>query len=165
MYRLLNLNFRRLVMHCTDNFHQFLTHFLHVAGKSRLPASEYKYKFDEKLSIDFQKLVITEFHFNSLLVNSPSTAHILPTVWVKISDTQSHIRKLTTQNVFKVANFPTSCTDIPGPTKYQNEEHCYRCEEMSHITQFCARISAAKKSKDMNSIHTAGKRVTLEQDF
>ncbi|OJD10369.1 hypothetical protein ACJ73_09822 [Blastomyces percursus] len=93
--------FRRLVMRRTDDFHQFLTRFLHLAGESELPVSEYKYELNEKLSFDLQKLVITEFHasssFDTFSKHCSQVAHTLK----KINDIQSRTRKPNTQDVTK----------------------------------------------------------------
>ncbi|OJD10397.1 hypothetical protein ACJ73_09811, partial [Blastomyces percursus] len=148
--------FRRLVMRRADDFHQFLTRFLHLAGESELPASEYKYEFNEKLSFDLQRLVITEFHskssFDEFSKHCSQVAHTLR----KINDTQYRTRKPATQDVSK--NTPSAPrTNAPGSLNFRKEGRCYKCSEIGHIARFCTKPPATKEPEQV------GKGVTLGQ--
>ncbi len=53
--------FRRLHQSTSDDFHDFLTRFLHLAGESRLGKEEYKYELNAKLTIKLQEMVYSQY--------------------------------------------------------------------------------------------------------
>ncbi|OJD11945.1 hypothetical protein ACJ73_09430 [Blastomyces percursus] len=137
--------FRRLVMRRTDDFHQFLTRFLHLASESELPVSEYKYELNEKLSFDLQKLVITEFHASSSFDTSSKHCSQVVHTLEKINDIHSRTRKPNTPDVTK--DMPSSAprTNAPGTMNFRKEGRCYKCSEVGHIARFCPKSLTPKE--------------------
>ncbi|OJD26293.1 hypothetical protein ACJ73_02333 [Blastomyces percursus] len=50
-------DYRRLVMRNGDEYHAFVTKFLHLAGEAQIPKDDYKGDFLHKLSFDLQRMV------------------------------------------------------------------------------------------------------------
>lgn len=144
--------FRRLRMHRTDDFHQFLTRFLHLAGESKLPETEYKYELNEKLLFDLQKLVIAEYNsqstFDAFSKHCSRAAHTLK----KINDAQARISRMhrtPTQEASKPAATRPSHTSMDRlPTTKRltdsktarclREGRCFKCDEVGHLARFCS---------------------------
>ncbi|ODH45676.1 hypothetical protein GX48_08247, partial [Paracoccidioides brasiliensis] len=47
----------KLIMHNENNYHEFVTKFLHLAGEIKIVKEDYKTDFNDKLFFDLQKTV------------------------------------------------------------------------------------------------------------
>ncbi|EEH39769.1 hypothetical protein PAAG_01958 [Paracoccidioides lutzii Pb01] len=51
------IDYRRLIMRNNDDYHEFVTKFLHLAGEAQIHKEDYKADFLHKLSFDLQRMV------------------------------------------------------------------------------------------------------------
>jgi hypothetical protein len=142
------IEFRKLVMRKNDDYHEFLTKFLHLATEAAIPESDYKFELNGKLAFNLQKLVITNFistsTFNEFSTHCAQAFHTLQ----NIASIESRIRKPPTgernANTPKPPLKPLSDLD---KSQLMQEGRCFNCKEVGHLSRNCPRKKPAANRK------------------
>ncbi len=146
-------DFRKLVMRKNDNFHEFLTKFLHLAGEANIPEDDYKYEMNTKLAFDLQKAVVTNFisssSFNEFSAHCSQVFHTLQ----NIASMESRLRR--PQNSGKGnttgGQQPISTTlKEADKARLLREGRCFTCMETGHLSRDCPRKKQTTDRKPAN---------------
>jgi hypothetical protein len=136
-------DFRKLVMRKADNFHEFLTKFLHQAGEAKISPDEYKYELNNKLAFDLQKAVVTNYisdsTFDQFSAHCSQVSHTLQA----IASAESRVRKSantekTGMNSKKESTGTGTATQKDADkAQLMKERKCFYCKEPGHVTRNC----------------------------
>ncbi|EEH44962.2 uncharacterized protein PADG_08611 [Paracoccidioides brasiliensis Pb18] len=134
-------DYHKLIMCNENNYHEFITKFLHLADEVKIVKEDYKTDFNDKLFFDLQRTVTvvnaiinTYAEFQKICAQ---TAHILQTINVtqkSKSFQTSHSTSATKSSIIKKAL--SAHSDI----------QCYYCKKKDHIVRNC---SVKQKSQQM----------------
>ncbi|KGM91419.1 uncharacterized protein PADG_12491 [Paracoccidioides brasiliensis Pb18] len=143
-------DYRKLIMRNGDNYHEFVTKFLHLAGEAKIARGDYKTDFNDKLSFDLQKMVAvanattdTYAEFQKICVQA---AHTLQTINAtqKSKSSRGNGPNTFKQNTLRTANSqtPPSISTTKSPTvkealSSRPDIQCYYCKEKGHIARNC----------------------------
>ncbi|KGY15797.1 hypothetical protein PABG_11032 [Paracoccidioides brasiliensis Pb03] len=146
-------------MHNENNYHEFITKFLHLAGEVKIVREDYKTDFNDKLFFDLQKMIavvnmITDTYaeFQKICVQ---TAYTLQTINVtqKSKSSQRNESNIFNQNTLWTVNSqtPLSISITKSSTEKKilsshSDIQCYYCKEKDHIVRNC---SAKQKSQQI----------------
>ncbi|EEH38675.2 hypothetical protein PAAG_08402 [Paracoccidioides lutzii Pb01] len=152
-------DYHKLIMHNGDNYHEFVTKFLHLAGEAKIARGDYKTDFNDKLFFDLQKMiavanVITDTYaeFQKICVQA---AHTLQTINAtqKSKNSQENESNIFKQNTLWIINSqtPSSISATKSSTVKEvlsshSDIQCYYCKKKGHIIRNC---SAKQKSQQM----------------
>ncbi|ODH17519.1 hypothetical protein ACO22_06266 [Paracoccidioides brasiliensis] len=140
----------KLIMCNEDNYHEFVTKFLHLAGEAKIAKEDYKTDFNDKLFFDLQRMVAvanatinTYAEFQKICAQAVHTLQTINatqkskslqrnesnifkqnTLWASDSQT-SHSTSATKSPIIKKAL--STCSDI----------QCYYCKKKGHIARNC----------------------------
>ncbi|KGY14980.1 hypothetical protein PABG_12092 [Paracoccidioides brasiliensis Pb03] len=106
-----------------DNYHEFVTKFLHLAGEAKIAKGDYKTDFNDKLSFDLQRMVA--------VANATTNTYA---EFQKICAQAVH----TLQTINATQN--TSATKSPTmkeAVSTRPDIQCYYCKEKDHIARNC----------------------------
>ncbi|ODH46262.1 hypothetical protein GX48_07651 [Paracoccidioides brasiliensis] len=146
-------------MHNEDNYHEFVTKFLHLADEVKIVKENYKTNFNDKLFFDLQRTVAvvnaiinTYAEFQKICVQ---TAHILQTINVtqKSKSLQENESNIFKQNTLQASDSQTShsisvtkSSIIKKVLSTCPDIQCYYCKKKDHIVRNCL---AKQKSQQM----------------
>ncbi|ODH13026.1 hypothetical protein ACO22_07675 [Paracoccidioides brasiliensis] len=142
-----------------DNYHEFVTKFLHLAGEAKIAKEDYKTDFNDKLFFDLQRMMAvanaiinTYAEFQKICAQ---TAHILQTINAtqKSKSLQENGSNIFKQNTLQASDSQTShsisVTKSPTIKKVLStcsDIQCYYCKKKGHIVRNCP---AKQKSQQM----------------
>ena len=142
-------SFQRLIMHQNDNFHEFLTNFLHLAGEAKISEDKYKYELNSKLSFDLQKLVITNFisssFFTEFLFHCFQAFHTLQ----NIASVEARIWKPQAADKTKAKSpvgLPVALKDA-DKAQLMKKGRCFICKKTGHWSFECPRRKSVAEKK------------------
>ncbi|ODH12780.1 hypothetical protein ACO22_07921 [Paracoccidioides brasiliensis] len=152
-------DYHKLIMCNGDNYHEFVTKFLHLAGEAKIAKEDYKTDFNDKLSFDLQRMVAvanaiinTYAEFQKICAQA---AHTLQTINAtqKSKSLQRNESNIFKQNTLRASDSQTShsisATKSPIIKKALDTHpdiQCYYCKEKGHIARNC---SVKQKSQQM----------------
>ncbi|KGY14482.1 hypothetical protein PABG_12657 [Paracoccidioides brasiliensis Pb03] len=152
-------DYHKLIMCNGDNYHEFVTKFLHLAGEAKIARGDYKTDFNDKLFFDLQKMVavanaITDTYAEFQKICAQA-AHTLQTINAtqKSKSSQGNGSNIFKQNTLWTVNSqtPPSISTTKSSTVKEAlssclDIQCYYCKEKDHIARNC---SAKQKSQQM----------------
>ncbi|ODH13146.1 hypothetical protein ACO22_07556 [Paracoccidioides brasiliensis] len=143
-------DYHKLIMRNGDNYHEFVTKFLHLAGEAKIVKEDYKTDFNDKLSFDLQRMMAvanatinTYAEFQKICAQ---TVHILQTINAtqkskSLWRNESNIFKQNTlQASDSQTSHSTSATKSPTIKKALSTHpdiQCYYCKKKGHIARNC----------------------------
>ncbi|EEH40084.2 hypothetical protein PAAG_08933, partial [Paracoccidioides lutzii Pb01] len=152
-------DYHKLIMHNEDNYHEFVTKFLHLAEEVKIARGDYKTDFNDKLFFDLQKMiavvnVITDTYaeFQKICVQA---AHTLQTINVtqKSKSSQRNEYNIFKQNILQIINSQisssisaTKSSTVKKALSSHSDIQCYYCKKKDHIARNC---STKQKSQQM----------------
>ncbi|KGY14479.1 hypothetical protein PABG_12662 [Paracoccidioides brasiliensis Pb03] len=152
-------DYHKLIMHNEDNYHEFVTKFLHLAGEAKIAREDYKTDFNDKLFFDLQKMVaivnaITDTYaeFQKICVQAAHTLQTINATQKSKSSwgNESNIFKQNTLQTINSQTSPSISTTKSSTVKKALSSHlniqCYYCKKKGHIARNC---SAKQKSQQM----------------
>ncbi|OJD25326.1 hypothetical protein ACJ73_03309 [Blastomyces percursus] len=136
-------DYRRLVMRNRDEYHSFVTKFLHLAGEAQIPKDDYKGDFVHKLSYDLQRMVaaacINCNTFQEVQEICARTAHYLKGMSNQRSRTTGSGNR---GNHGRPVEIKTDREQTPAPMMEKKNQtwvkniQCYSCKAMGHLAPF-----------------------------
>ncbi|EEH45035.2 uncharacterized protein PADG_08677 [Paracoccidioides brasiliensis Pb18] len=142
-------DYHKLIMCNEDNYHEFVTKFLHLADEAKIVKENYKTDFNDKLFFDLQRMMTvvnaiinTYAEFQKIYAQA---AHILQTINVtqKSKSLQENESNIFKQNTLISV---TKSSIIKKALGAHSDIQCYYCKKKDHIARNC---SAKKKSQQM----------------
>ncbi|KGM91421.1 uncharacterized protein PADG_12489 [Paracoccidioides brasiliensis Pb18] len=143
-------DYHKLIMCNEDNYHEFVTKFLHLAGEVKIARGDYKTDFNDKLSFDLQKMVavanvITDTYaeFQKICVQ---TAHTLQTInatqkskssWGNGSNIFKQNTLWTVNSQTPLSISTTKSSTVKEALSSHSDIQCYYCKEKGHIARNC----------------------------
>ncbi|ODH12532.1 hypothetical protein ACO22_06601, partial [Paracoccidioides brasiliensis] len=143
-------DYHKLIMRNGDNYHEFVTKFLHLAGEAKIAKEDYKTDFNDKLFFDLQRMVAvanattnTYAEFQKICAQA---AHTLQTINAtqKSKSLWGNGSNIFKQNTLWASDsqtsHSTSATKSPTIKKALGTHpdiQCYYCKEKGHIARNC----------------------------
>ncbi|EEH17366.1 hypothetical protein PABG_07362 [Paracoccidioides brasiliensis Pb03] len=143
-------DYRKLIMRNGDNYHEFVTKFLHLAGEAKIAKEDYKTDFNDKLSFDLQRTVAvanattnTYAEFQKICAQA---AHTLQTINAtqKSKSLRGNGSNVFKQNTPRASDSQTShstsatkSSTIKEALGARPDIQCYYCKEKGHIARNC----------------------------
>ncbi|EEH33634.2 hypothetical protein PAAG_04684 [Paracoccidioides lutzii Pb01] len=131
-----------------DNYHKFVTKFLHLAGEANIVKGDYKTDFNNKLSFDLQRMVAvvnaitnTYAEFQKICAQA---VHILQTINItqKLKSLQRNESNTFKQNILQAFNSQTSSDTFAIKSSIMKkimsicpDIQCYYCKKKGHIAR------------------------------
>ncbi|KGQ01537.1 hypothetical protein PAAG_11774 [Paracoccidioides lutzii Pb01] len=116
-------NYHKLIICNENNYHEFVTKFLHLTEKVKIVREDYKTDFNDKLFFDLQKMIAVVNKSKSSQENE-SNIFKQNTLWTVNSQTFFSISTTKSSTVKKALS---SCLNI----------QCYYCKKKDHIVRNC----------------------------
>jgi Zinc knuckle len=143
-------DFHRLVMKKTDDYHAFLTKFLHLAGEAKIPSSERKYELRRKLPYDLQMAVARDYGDSTYDFKAFSNAvSIVARSWKGINElrernrpSRTNLNNSTTSRIpakpnSSRAQIPVPRTNNDDRERLMREGRCFTCKAAGHLAKDC----------------------------
>ncbi|KGQ01970.1 hypothetical protein PAAG_11366 [Paracoccidioides lutzii Pb01] len=134
-------DYHKLIMCNENNYHEFVTKFLHLTGEVKIVRGDYKTDFNDKLSFDLQKMIVvvnvitdTYAEFQKICVQA---AHILQTI-------NNTLQTVNSQTSFSIST--TKSSTVKEALSSHLDIQCYYCKKKDHIVRNC---SAKQKSQQV----------------
>ncbi|OJD10454.1 hypothetical protein ACJ73_09786 [Blastomyces percursus] len=131
-----NNDYRRLVMRNGDEYHVFVTKFLHLEGEAQIPKDDYEGDFLHKLSFDLQRMV--------------AAACINCTMFQEVQEICAR-----TAHYLKGMSNQRSRPANRGNRKYKKDQswleniQCYNCKATGHLARDCTRKKAEVQTTEL----------------
>lgn len=138
--------YRRLVMRNGDEYHAFVTKFLHLAGEAQVPKEDYKGDFLHKLSFDLQRMVaaacINCTTFQEVQEICARTAHYLKGMSNpkprRINSGNQGNREGSVETKTNREQTPVLAVENKDQAWLKNIQ-CYSCKATGHLARDCNR--------------------------
>jgi len=157
--------FKKLYMTKTQPFHAFYVAFLQQASEAKLPASEYKYELNTRLSFDLQRAVLIHFNDNEISATQFASYctkydHSLRGIAERENRVFSRQKK---DPVAKPTTSTAAARSSPrgtfgkemDRTQLRKEGRCYNCGEVGHMALSCTKKNPeGKKAAEVQELET-----------
>jgi hypothetical protein len=152
-------DFRKLFMKNNDDYHQFHTKFMHLAGEAEIPKNDYKEEFLHKLSFELQRTVATVFMlsntFDEFQKHCSSAAHTLKMINAKSKTSTNKPPVLASKKEPKAIQTTQTTSSrenqTPDREKMMREGICFYCKEPGHIALICPKRKKATEMKEIEN--------------
>ncbi|KGQ00658.1 hypothetical protein PAAG_12681 [Paracoccidioides lutzii Pb01] len=120
-------DYHKLIMHNENNYHEFVTKFLHLTEEVKIVRRDYKTDFNDKLFFDLQKMKSKSSQKNESNIFKQNT-----------------LQTVNSQTLLSIST--TKSSTVKKVLSFHSDIQCYYCKKKDHIARNC---SAKQKSQQM----------------